>query len=247
MDREINCKLRLGMSFGAERSTATSGSAELECEALFLDAYAAMVTGAVKHRLTLGVGTAAFDASRQVRVDAGYHTFHGASTSSMDAASVNLGYEISTDCVLTPVSWVTRFASFNLAWVNVDDARDNGLGSAGVQVKYDDVLLAELAVGGRYTRQFRCIRYQEPASFTASAALHLELGDKRASATGCFAGNPAASWHMKSMERQPVYASFGVGLEVPFRTNWSATAGAEVEVGSSRTGGTGSIGVRYSF
>ncbi len=246
MDTSVSCNLRLGLSLGYEDSIGRADSTRVDADAFFVDAYAAGVTGYVKHRASIGLATTQFNTRRGVAVEAGYHSFYGSGRGDTEAITVNLGYEISSDYKVDERSWLTRYAALNLAWHCLDTLREQGMGEAGLESDYDKEWQADLAFGLTYNRQFTALPSQNPALFYATAAVHVELLDDRVSTNNRFHG-AAASWNAASMEREPLYFEFGAGVAVPFSPSWTATGGAAVEVGPERTSFSGNIGVRYSF
>jgi outer membrane autotransporter protein len=246
VDRSLTCNLRFGASLGYETSSSTSGSVEVDADSIFLDAYAVAVTGRFRHRASVGLASSAFDMKRCVAVEAGYHSFSGQSKSSADGLTLNFGYELSSDYQLNERSWLTRYLTANLSWHQLEAMKEKGLGAVGLETSYDDEWQADVALGVQYNREFAAMRYQEPATFYASAGLHLELLNEQVSAQSRFRGS-SAGWEIKSMKRGRFYAEFGAGVMVPLSPAWTATAGAAVEVGAEHTGISGHVGVRYSF
>ncbi len=246
VDRSLTCNLRAGASLGYENASSTSGSAKVDGDTLFLDAYAVAVTGQFRHRASVGLATSTFDMKRGVAVEAGYHSFSGQTKGSMDGLTLNFGYELSSDYQLNERSWLTQYLTANLSWHQLDAMKEKGLGAVGLETSYDDEWQADIAIGFQYNREFAAMRYQEPATFYASAGLHLELLNEQVSAQSRFRGS-SSGWEVKSMKRGRFYAEFGAGVMVPLSPAWTATAGAAVEVGAEHTGISGHAGVRYSF
>ncbi len=246
VDTALTCKLRTGLSLGYETASGEADSAKVDADTIFVDAYATAYTGYIKHRASIGLALTSFDSRRVVEVEAGYHSFHGAARSDADALTLNFGYEISSDYKLSARSWLTRFVTLNLAWHNLDDMRDIGLGAAGLVSEYDSEWQADVAIGVAYNREFAAVRYQEPAVFYANAAVHAELLADRAEVKNSFNGT-TDTWKNRSMERDTFFVEFGAGVVVPLSPAWTATAGAAVEVGADRSSFSGNVGVRYSF
>ena len=246
VDTALTCKLRTGLSLGYETASGEADSAKVDADTIFVDAYATAYTGYIKHRASIGLALTSFDSRRGVEVEAGYHSFHGTARSDTDALTLNFGYEISSDYKLSARSWLTRFVTLNLAWHNLDDMRDSGLGAAGLVSEYDSEWQADVAIGVAYNREFAAVRYQEPAVFYANAAVHAELLADRAEVKNSFNGATDA-WKNRSMERDTFFVEFGAGVVVPLSPAWTATAGAAVEVGADRSSFSGNVGVRYSF
>ncbi len=246
MDASVTCKLRLGLSLGYENSIGRADSTRVDADTFFVDAYAAGVTGCLKHRASIGLATTQFNTRRGVAVEAGYHSFYGSGHGDTEAITMNLGYEISSDCKMNERSTLTRYAAINLAWHRLDTLLEQGMGEAGLASDYDKEWQADLAFGLSYNRLFTALPNQNPAQFYATAAVHVELLDDRVSANNRFRG-AAVSWDAASMEREPLYFEFGAGVTVPLSPAWRAIGGAAVEVGPERTSFSGNIGVRYSF
>ena len=245
-DRSLTCNLRVGASFGYETASGEADLAKVDGGTLFLDAYAVAVTGQLRHRVSFGLASSSFDSKRGVAVEAGYHSFSGQTKSSADGLTLNFGYELSVEQQLNARSSLARYLSVNLSWHKLDAMKEDGLGNMGLETSYDDEWQADVALGLQYNREFTAVRYEAPASFYATAELHLDLLNDRLSARNRFHG-PAADWEVKSMKRDTLYVEFGAGVIVPLSPSWTATAGAAVEVGSEHTSFSGNAGVRYSF
>lgn len=246
VDTALTCKLRAGLSLGYETGSGEADSAKVDADTIFVDAYASAYTGHIKHRASIGLALTSFDSRRAVEVEAGYHSFHGSARSDTDALTLNFGYEISSDYKLSERSWLTRFAALNLAWHNLDDMKESGLGEIGLVSEYDSEWQAGVAVGVAYNCEFAAVKYEAPAVFSAHAAVHAELLADKASVKNRFSGAEGA-WVSRSMDREPFYIELGAGVAVPFSPAWTATAGAAVEVGADRSSFSGNVGVRYSF
>lgn len=246
VDTALTCKLRAGLSLGYETASGEANSAKVDADSIFVDAYATAYTGHVKHRASIGLALTSFDSRRGVEVEAGYHSFHGTARSDTDALTLNFGYEISSDYKLSERSWLTRFASLNLAWHNLDDMKESSLGEIGLVSEYDSEWQAGVAVGVAYNREFAAVKYEAPAVFSAHAAAHFELLADKATATNRFSGADDG-WETNSMDREQLYFELGVGVMVPLSPAWTASAGAAVEVGADRSAFSGNVGVRYLF
>ncbi len=244
IDTSVSCNWRLGMSLGYETSTGEINATEVDADTIFVDAYAAGVTGNFKHRASIGMGFTTFESARSVYVDAGYHSFSGKVNSETDAISLNMGYEISSDYRIDERSYLARYLAVNLAWHKVDDSKESGIAGLGTSTEYDKEWQADVALGVSYNRSFAAVPHQNSALFYANAAVHLELLNDQSSVTGRF-GN--AAWESRSMKRDTVYFELGAGVVVPLSPAWTATAGAAVELGSEHTSVSGNVGVRYSF
>ena len=245
-DRSLTCNLRVGASLGYETASGDADLAKVDGDTLFLDAYAVAVTGQLRHRVSFGLASSSFDSKRGVAVEAGYHSFSGQTKSSADGLTLNFGYELSAEQQLNARSSLARYLSVNLSWHKLDAMKEDGLGNMGLETSYDDEWQADVALGLQYNREFTAVRYEAPATFYATAELHLDLLNDRLSAQNRFHG-PAADWEVKSMKRDTLYVEFGAGVIVPLSPSWTATAGAAVEVGSEHTSFSGNAGVRYSF
>ena len=245
-DRSLTCNLRVGASFGYETASGEADLAKVDGDTLFLDAYAVAVTGQLRHRVSFGLASSSFDSKRGVAVEAGYHSFSGQTKSSADGLTLNFGYELSVEQQLNARSSLARYLSVNLSWHKLDAMKEDGLGNMGLETSYDDEWQADVALGLQYNREFTAVRYEAPATFYATAELHLDLLNDRLSARNRFHG-PAADWEVKSMKRDTLYVEFGAGVIVPLSPSWTATAGAAVEVGSEHASFSGNAGVRYSF
>ena len=246
VDTALTCKLRAGLSLGYETASGEADSAKVDADSIFVDAYATAYTGNIKHRASVGLALTSFDSRRGVEVEAGYHSFHGTARSDTDALTLNFGYEISSDYKLSERSWLTRFASLNLAWHNLDDMKESSLGEIGLVSEYDSEWQAGVAVGLAYNREFAAVKYEAPAVFSAHAAVHFELLADKATATNRFSGADAG-WEVESMDREQLYFELGAGVMVPLSPAWTASAGAAVEVGADRSAFSGNVGVRYAF
>jgi len=246
VDTALTCKLRAGLSLGYETASGEADSAKVDADSIFVDAYATAYTGNIKHRASVGLALTSFDSRRGVEVEAGYHSFHGTARSDTDALTLNFGYEISSDYKLSERSWLTRFASLNLAWHNLDDMKESSLGEIGLVSEYDSEWQAGVAVGLAFNREFAAVKYEAPAVFSAHAAVHFELLADKATATNRFSGADAG-WEVESMDREQLYFELGVGVMVPLSPAWTASAGAAVEVGADRSAFSGNVGVRYAF
>lgn len=246
VDRSPTCNLRVGASFGYETASGEADQAKVDGDTLFLDAYAVAVTGQLRHRVSFGLASSSFDSKRGVAVEAGYHSFSGQTKSSADGLTLNFGYELSVEQQLNARSSLARYLSVNLSWHKLDAMKEDGLGNMGLETSYDDEWQADVALGLQYNREFTAVRYEAPATFYATAELHLDLLNDRLSARNRFHG-PAADWEVKSMNRDTLYVEFGAGVIVPLSPSWTANAGAAVEVGSEHTSFSGNAGVRYSF
>ena len=244
VDTSVSCNWRLGLSLGYETSTGEADDTEVAADAIFVDAYAAGVTGNFRHRASVGLAFTTFESGRQVFVDAGYHSFSGKVDSETDALTLNVGYEISSDYRINARSFLSRYLAFNLAWHNVDDSREDGIAGLGTATEYDKEWQADVALGVTYHRSFAAVPYQASAQFYANAAVHVELINDRSTATSRFG---SAAWEAQSMKRDTVYFELGAGVVVPLSPVWTATAGAAVELGSEHTSVSGHAGVRYSF
>ncbi len=246
VDHSLSCKLRLGLSLGYENSDGYADDAHVEAETFFVDAYAAGVTGRFKHRASVGLATSSYDTSRYVMVEAGYHTFRGHGASSVDATTLNFGYEISTDIELNESSRLTPYAALNLSWHSLDTGIERGMGEAGLYTKCDNEWQSEIVLGVAYSREFTALPNQAPAMFYANAGMHLELFNDRVTVQNRFVGSPYG-WRAESMKRKPLYFELGAGVAVPLTPSWTGTAGAAVETGVDRNGVSGNVGVRYKF
>ena len=246
VDTALTCKLRAGLSLGYETASGEADSAKVDTDTIFMDAYATAYTGHIKHRASIGLALTSFDSRRGVEVEAGYHSFHGSARSDTDALTLNFGYEISSDYKLSERSWLTRYAAINLAWHNLDDMKESGLGEIGLVSEYDSEWQAGVAVGLAYNREFAAVKYEAPAVFSAHAAVHFELLADKATVNNRFSGLEG-SWEAHSMDREQLYLELGVGVMVPLSPAWTATAGAAVEVGADRSAFSGNVGVRYAF
>lgn len=246
VDTALTCKLRAGLSLGYETASGEADSAKVDTDTIFMDAYATAYTGHIKHRASIGLALTSFDSRRGVEVEAGYHSFHGSSRSDTDALTLNFGYEISSDYKLSERSWLTRYAAINLAWHNLDDMKESGLGEIGLVSEYDSEWQAGVAVGLAYNREFAAVKYEAPAIFSAHAAVHFELLADKATVNNRFSGLEG-SWEAHSMDREQLYLELGVGVMVPLSPAWTASAGAAVEVGTDRSAFSGNVGVRYAF
>lgn len=246
VDTALTCKLRAGLSLGYETATGEADSAKVDADSIFVDAYATAYTGNIKHRASVGLALTSFDSRRGVEVEAGYHSFHGTARSDTDALTLNFGYEISSDYKLSERSRLTRFASLNLAWHNLDDMKESSLGEIGLVSEYDSEWQAGVALGLAYNREFAAVKYEAPAVFSAHAAVHFELLADKATATNRFSGADGG-WEVESMDREPLYFELGAGVMVPLSPAWTASATAAVEVGADRSAFSGNVGVRYAF
>lgn len=246
VDTALTCKLRAGLSLGYETASGEADSAKVDADSIFVDAYATAYTGNIKHRASVGLALTSFDSRRGVEVEAGYHSFHGTARSDTDALTLNFGYEISSDYKLSERSWLTRFASLNLAWHNLDDMKESSLGEIGLVSEYDSEWQAGVAVGLAYNREFAAVKYEAPAVFSAHAAVHFELLADKATATNRFSGADGG-WEVESMDREQLYFELGASVMVPLSPAWTASAGAAVEVGADRSSFSGNVGVRYLF
>ena len=246
VDTALTCKLRAGLSLGYETATGEADAAKVDADSIFVDAYATAYTGHIKHRASIGLALTSFDSRRGVEVEAGYHSFHGTARSDTDALTLNFGYEISSDYKLSERSWLTRFASLNLAWHNLDDMKESSLGEIGLVSEYDSEWQAGVAVGLAYNREFAAVKYEAPAVFSVHAAVHFELLADKATATNRFSGADGG-WEVESMDREQLYFELGAGVMVPLSPAWTASAGAAVEVGADRSAFSGNVGVRYAF
>ena len=246
VDTALTCKLRAGLSLGYETASGEADSAKVDADTIFVDAYATGNTGSLKHRASIGLALTSFDARRSVEVEAGYHSFHDSTRSDTDALTLNFGYEISSDYKLSERSWLTRYAAINLAWHNLDDMKESGLGEIGLVSEYDSEWQAGVAVGLAYNREFAAVKYEAPAIFSVHAAVHFELLADKATVNNRFSGLEG-SWEAHSMDRERLYLELGAGVMVPLSPAWTATAGAAVEVGADRSAFSGNIGVRYAF
>ena len=246
VDTALTCKLRAGLSLGYETASGEADAAKVDADSIFVDAYATAYTGHIKHRASIGLALTSFDSRRGVEVEAGYHSFHGTARSDTDALTLNIGYEISSDYKLSERSWLTRFASLNLAWHNLDDMKESSLGEIGLVSEYDSEWQAGVAVGLAYNREFAAVKYEAPAVFSAHAAVHFELLADKATVNNRFSGLEG-SWEAHSMDREQLYLELGVGVMVPLSPAWTASAGAAVEVGADRSAFSGNVGVRYAF
>ena len=246
IDRSLSCKWRVGASLGCEESTGELSEARVDAETLFVDAYAAGITGRYKHRASVGMAFSSFDSSRFVLVEAGYHTFRGVGKGSTDSLTLNFGYEISTDIQLSDRSFLTPYAAINLSWHKLDAMRESGLGEAGLVSRFDTEWQSEIILGMSYNRQFTALRSQAPALFYAGAAVHFELLADRVGINNRFLG-AAPSWNMESMKRQQLFLELGTGVVIPLSPSWTASAGAAIEIGSDRSGVSGNVSVRYQF
>ncbi|MBQ6941511.1 MAG: autotransporter domain-containing protein [Akkermansia sp.] len=246
VDTALTCKLRAGLSLGYETASGEADSAKVDADSIFVDAYATAYTRNIKHRASVGLALTSFDSRRGVEVEAGYHSFHGTARSDTDALTLNFGYEISSDYKLSERSWLTRFASLNLAWHNLDDMKESSLGEIGLVSEYDSEWQAGVAVGLAFNREFAAVKYEAPAVFSAHAAVHFELLADKATATNRFSGADGG-WEVESMDREQLYFELGVGVMVPLSPAWTASAGAAVEVGADRSAFSGNVGVRYAF
>lgn len=246
VDTALTCKLRAGLSLGYETASGEADSAKVDADSIFVDAYATAYTGHIKHRASIGLALTSFDSRRGVEVEAGYHSFHGSARSDTDALTLNFGYEISSDYKLSERSWLTRYAAINLAWHNLDNMKESGLGEIGLVSEYDSEWQAGVAVGLAYNREFAAVKYEAPAVFSVHAAVHFELLADKATATNRFSGTDGG-WKAHSMDREQLYLELGVGVMVPLSPAWTATAGAAVEVGTDRSAFSGNVGVRYAF
>ena len=245
-DRSLTCNLRVGASLGYESASGSADLSDVDAETLFLDAYAVAVTAQLRHRVSVGLASSTFDAKRGVAVEAGYHSFSGQTQTSTDGLSLNFGYEVSSERQLNARSSLARFVAFNLSWHKLDASKDEGLGGMGLETSYDDEWQADVALGLQYQREFTAVRYEDSATFYATAELHLDLLNDRVSARNRFLG-PDSGWEVKSMKRDFFYVELGAGVVVPLSPSWTATAGAAVEVGPEHTSVSGNAGVRYTF
>ncbi len=246
VDAALTCKLRAGLSLGYETASGEADSAKVDADSIFVDAYATAYTGHIKHRASIGLALTSFDSRRGVEVEAGYHSFHGTARSDTDALTLNIGYEISSDYKLSERSWLTRFASLNLSWHNLDGMKESSLGEIGLVSEYDSEWQAGVAVGLAYNREFAAVKYEAPAVFSAHAAVHFELLADKATATNRFSVADGG-WETHSMDREQLYFELGAGVMVPLSPAWTASAGAAVEVGADRSAFSGNVGVRYAF
>ena len=245
-DTTVRRKLLMGLSFGYDSSKGSTDFARMDSDTFYADLYAAARTGRWNHRASAGVAFHDFSTQRDIRIDAGYHTLVARGKGKMDGLSVNLGYELSTDVALTSNSCLTPYLAANVAFHSLDSLRENELGNAGLESRFDDVLQVDVALGLRYSLQFAAVPKAEKATFVAGAAVHVDMTEERMTACNSFVGLPG-SWQTKGMSNTPFYFELGLGLDVPLNNSWSATAGASLEQGGDRSDFSGNIGLRYTF
>ena len=245
-DTTVRRKLLMGLSFGYDSSKGSTDFARMDSDTFYADLYAAARTGRWNHRASAGVAFHDFSTQRDIRIDAGYHTLLARGKGKMDGLSVNLGYELSTDVALTSNSCLTPYLAANVAFHSLDSLRENELGNAGLESRFDDVLQVDVALGLRYSLQFAAVPKAEKATFVAGAAVHVDMTEERMTACNSFVGLPG-SWQTKGMSNTPFYFELGLGLDVPLNNSWSATAGASLEQGGDRSDFSGNIGLRYTF
>ncbi len=245
-DHTLNCKWRMGIALGFETSTGSADDSEVDGEAFFVDAYASMKSRRFKHRASVGLAFSSFESSRNIHIDAGYHSYSGSADSEMDALTLNLGYEISADYQLGNGAKLTPYAAINLAWHNQDAMKEKALGNTGVTTEFDSEWQLDVAAGITYSREFAARRNAGPAHFYANAAIHAELLNEQVSASSRFS-ELGGEWEMESMKRNPLYLELGAGVAVPLNHSWTATASGALEIGTERSSININAGVHYSF
>lgn len=255
VDRQLCCCATLGVAFGYEHSIARAPETRFANDTYFIDLYSAVRTGKYDHKFTAGVGIFNFDTRRGTTAT----TTTGTTTTSdfalakgsMNAHSIDIGYELSRD--FTVESWyglngiVTPFLDFNYAYIDIDNLREHGAGEASLKTDFDSMNLVQLALGGRYTVQFRGLSKQDNGTLCFSAAAVAEFSDHRPDAVVGIAGTGTDSYKVKSLKRQPFYGQFGIDAVLPLTTNWDMVAGGYGRVGNDRGSITGNVGLQYSF
>ena len=240
-DYSLSCNASMGLSLGYEHSIGHQDSVRAEADTMFADLYTTVKTGALTQRFSAGVALHDIDTKRNASISAAAHTYTGNSTGSMDALTVNLGYEVSYDVKLGSASTLTPFAAIDVAIHQMDTLREKGQGDASVITEYDEPVQVDVALGAAYT-----YRFASGAALSASAAIHGELSEKQPEATNRFAG-VGSSWTTKSAERKPIYGEIGAAVVLPVSTTTSLIGGGNFEFSSDRISVGGNVGLNVKF
>ncbi|MGN0865997.1 MAG: autotransporter domain-containing protein [Akkermansia sp.] len=238
-EHSFSCSVSAGLAVAYENGLSRTDATRVESDSCFVDLYAVATTGAYTHRANLGFGTTGFDTRRGVSA-------LGTATGDADATSFTVGYELSRSFELSTGSALTHFVSVDYTHHNFDTVSETGLGDANLSSDLDDVDQLTVGIGARYAKQFALIAGQEAATFTAGVALNAEIGAHTTKATNRFASYGNA-FEVRSSERDAVFGSAELGLNIPFAKQWSGNAGAGVEFGGNRTNVSGTVGVRHTF
>ncbi len=246
--RQLNNELLLGLGLGYENAVARGEGTHFHGDSYFVDLYGSARTGSFNHRFSAGVGIHKFGTERNVYVNApNGHSFSGTGYGDTEAASIILGYELSTDYKLTEAATLTPFVTLNYAYHSFNNLMEGGLEDAGLITEYDDIHQLELAIGARYAYSFGLVKDQAPATVFASAELKAELSDHQPTAESRFIGATDLPFQVKSIDRSPVFGEIGAGIVIPFAERWSGTISGSVEFGSDRNAVNGGIGVSHQF
>ncbi len=246
VDHTVSPRFAIGMSVGYEHATGKVETTKAETDTLFFDLYGTAKTGKFNHRFSAGVAWGDFDVTRQTHIAAAHHSYSGTSKGSLDAVTVNLGYELSRTYELNEKSALTPFFAVDVALHHLGTLKESGQGTAGVVTDYDNPTQVDVALGVTYNRQFRSFT-EAPSTLNLTAAVHGELAEHRATAQNLFVGGIGESWKTRSAMRRPFYGEIGGGVNVPVYKTWSATAGGSFEFSKNRAGLNGNIGVNYKF
>ncbi len=240
-DYSVSCNASVGISLGYEHSIGHQDGTRAEADTMFADLYTTVKTGVLTHRFSAGVALHDIDTKRHAGVLAASHSYTGNSTGSMDALTVNLGYEISADVKLGKASTLTPFASVDVAIHQMDTLNEKGQGDASVITEYDEPVQVDVALGAAYTHTFA-----SGAALSAFAAIHGELSENQPEATNRFAG-AGRSWTTKSAERKPVYGEIGASVVLPISTSTSLIGGGNFEFSDDRVSVGGNVGLNVKF
>lgn len=246
-DRQLCCYATLGIAFGYENSIARSSGVRVDDDIYFIDLYSGVRTGKLDHKFSVGVGLHDFDTSRGIRIAAPGHDFSARSEGSMDATSINAGYELSYDYQLTDKAVVTPYLDVNYAYIDIDNLQERGAGAASLTTGFDTMHLVQVALGARMDRRFTGLMNQERGTLTFHAQAVGEFSDRRPGAVSSFDFPDSPSFRVNSLKRAPFYAQIGMNAVLPLSLHWDMIGGAYGRLGHDRGSVTGNVGLRCSF
>lgn len=246
-DRQLCCYATLGIAFGYENSIARSSGTRVDDDIYFIDLYSGVRTGKLDHKFSAGVGLHDFDTARGISVYAPGHDFSARSEGSMDATSINVGYELSYDYQLTDKAVVTPYLDVNYAYIDIDNLRERGAGAASLTTGFDNMHLVQVALGARMDRRFTGFMNQERGTVTFSAQAVGEFSDRRPGAVSWFNVPGSEGFRINSLKRAPFYGQIGMNVVLPLSKHWDIIGGAHARLSHDRGSIAGNAGLRCSF
>lgn len=246
-DRQLCCNATLGIAFGYENSIARSSGVRVDDDIYFIDLYSGVRTGKLEHKFSAGVALHDFDTSRGIHIAAPGHDFSARSEGSMDAYSINAGYELSYDYQLSDKSIVTPYLDVNYAYIDIDNLRESGAGAASLTTGFDTMHLVQVALGARVDRRFTGLMNQERGTVTFHAQAVGEFSDRRPGAVSSFDFPGSEGFRVNSLKRAPFYGQIGMNVVLPLSLHWDMVGGAYGRLGHDRGSVAGNVGLRCSF